>query len=123
MTVCTRRGLTVAEAALQVGLDFRHNWRVSPSVLFLIRVDYPMPTTAEENLVQPQITSDQALKIARLDAERAYRDLTPYRVRLELDQDGWHVDYELKNRQVQGGGAHYVIDAHTGMICFRKYEQ
>ena len=82
-----------------------------------------MPTTTAEDMVQTQITSDEALKIARLDAERAYRDLTPYRALVELDQDGWHVDYELKNRQSQGGGAHYVIDAQTGKIRTKKYEQ
>jgi hypothetical protein len=81
----------------------------------------PAPAVAED-IVQ-QITSDQALKIARLDAERTYRDLSSYRVLLELDQDGWHVDYELKNRQAQGGGAHYVIDAQTGKIRTKKYEQ
>lgn len=82
-----------------------------------------MPTTTAEDGVQTQITSDHALRIARLDAERAYRDLSPYRVLLQLDEDGWHVDYELKNRQAQGGGAHYVIDALTGAIRFKKYEQ
>jgi uncharacterized membrane protein YkoI len=83
-----------------------------------------MPTTtAADASIQTQITSDQALKIARLDAEKAYRDLSAYRVLLELDHDGWHVDYELKNRQANGGGAHYVIDAQTGMIRTKKYEQ
>jgi uncharacterized membrane protein YkoI len=70
-----------------------------------------------------QITSDEALKIARLDAEKAYRDLSPYRVHLELDDDCWHVDYELKNRQSNGGGPHYVIDAQTGAIRKKRYEQ
>lgn len=70
-----------------------------------------------------QITSDQALKIARLDAEKVYHDLTPYRVRLELNQDVWNVDYELMNTQAQGGGAHYAIDAQTGKIRAKKYEQ
>jgi hypothetical protein len=71
------------------------------------------------------ITSDQALLIARLDAEKVYRDLTPYRVHvaLELDPEGWHVDYELKNGQAQGGGAHYVIDRETGKILSKRYEQ
>ncbi len=69
------------------------------------------------------VTSDEALRIARLDAEMAYRDLSPYRVLVELDEAGWHIDYELKNRQVQGGGAHYVIDAHTGAIRSKRYEQ
>jgi uncharacterized membrane protein YkoI len=84
----------------------------------------PTPTTtAAEDIVLTPITSDQALQIARLDAEKAYRDLTPFRVLLELGQDGWHVDYELKNRQTHGGGAHYVIDAQTGKILTKRYEQ
>lgn len=72
---------------------------------------------------ETRITSDEALKIARLDAEKVYRELSSYRVFVELEQDGWHVNYELKNRQTQGGGAHYVIDAHSGAICNKKYEQ
>jgi hypothetical protein len=78
------------------------------------------PTVAAES---PTITSDEALRIARLDAEKAYRELTPYRALVELVQDGWCVNYELKNRQAQGGGAHYVIDAKTGTIRSKKYEQ
>ncbi|MGO9115500.1 MAG: hypothetical protein ACLP9L_40330, partial [Thermoguttaceae bacterium] len=74
------------------------------------------PTTAIEDAVQVQITSDQALRVARLDAESVYRDLTDYRILVELHQDGWHVDYELKNRHTQGGGPHYVIDAEAGTI-------
>ena len=73
--------------------------------------------------MQEQITSDQALRVARLDAEKVYRDLTPYRIVVELHQDGWHVDYELKNRHTQGGGPHYVIDTMEGTIRSKKYEQ
>jgi hypothetical protein len=69
------------------------------------------------------VSSDQALRIARLDAEKAYRDLTPYRMQIERHQDGWHVDFELRNRQAQGGGAHYVIDGQTGQILSKRYEQ
>ena len=58
------------------------------------------------------LASDDALRIARLDAEKAYRDLSPYRVFVDLNDDGWHVDYELKNRHSNGGGLHYVIDAY-----------
>jgi hypothetical protein len=80
------------------------------------------PTVAEVP-IQTQITSDQALKIARLDAEKVYRDLTRYRIFVELVQEAWHVNYELKNQQAQGGGAHYVIDGQTGTIRNKKYEQ
>ena len=81
------------------------------------------PPVAAAHPVLVQITSDEALKIARLDAERMYRDLSPYRALVELVQDGWRVDYELTNRQAQGGGAHYVIDAQTGKIRSKRYEQ
>lgn len=69
------------------------------------------------------ITSDEALKIARLDAERVYRDLSPYRASVALEHDGWHVDYELKDSCLQGGGPHYVIDPGDGVIVARQYEQ
>ena len=63
------------------------------------------------------------LKIARLDAERAYRDLAPYRISIALEPDGWHIDYELKDPHLNGGGPHYVIDASTGSINWKEYEQ
>ncbi len=43
------------------------------------------------------LSCDQALKIARGDAEKVYRDLTRYHIRLALEADGWHVNYELKD--------------------------
>jgi hypothetical protein len=83
-----------------------------------------MPASfAIDGAVVQQITSDQALRIARMDAEKIYRDLSPYRILVELYQDGWHVDYELKNLNSQGGGPHYVIDPTAGTIRSKKYEQ
>ncbi len=82
----------------------------------------PISTAIEDDVLE-RITSDQALRVARLDAEKVYRDLTHYRILVELNQDGWHVDYELKNRQTQGGGPHYVIDAEAGTILSKRYEQ
>ena len=75
------------------------------------------------DLTVPSITSDQALRIARQDAERVYRDLSSYRATVSLEPDGWHVDYELKDPQVQGGGPHYVIDSGDGAILAKQYEQ
>ena len=69
------------------------------------------------------ISCDQALRIARTDAETAYRDLSPYRISIVLEQDGWQVDYELKDADLQGGGPHYRIDARTGVILSKRYEQ
>jgi hypothetical protein len=79
-----------------------------------------MTTAAASN---PTLAGDQVLAIAQADATRAYGDLTPYRVHLALESDGWHIDYELKEPRLKGGGPHYVIDAGTGAITFRRYDQ
>jgi hypothetical protein len=50
-------------------------------------------TTVNALATQPLLASDQVLKIARLDAEHAYLDLTPYRISIALEGDGWHIDY------------------------------
>ena len=73
--------------------------------------------------VRPAIASDEALRIARLEAEKAYRDLSEFRVTVVLEADGWHVDYELKNPNWNGGGPHFVIDSTDGRIVWRRYDQ
>lgn len=70
-----------------------------------------------------QVSCDEALRIARTDAESVYRDLSIYRISIVLEEDGWLVDYELKDANLQGGGPHYVIDAVTGKILSKRYEQ
>jgi hypothetical protein len=73
---------------------------------------------------QPRsIASDQALAVARMDAERVYRDLEGYRIVVALEADGWHIDFELKDPTLQGGGPHYVIDPNNGGILSKRYEQ
>ncbi|MBW3597317.1 MAG: hypothetical protein KY475_08585 [Planctomycetes bacterium] len=69
------------------------------------------------------LPGDQALAIAQADASRAYRDLSSYRIQLVLEDDGWHVDYELKDAHLKGGGPHYLIDPRTGAILSKRYEQ
>ena len=69
------------------------------------------------------ISASRALIEAESDALRAYRDLSPFRVEIRLEDDGWHVDYELKNPRLLGGGPHYVIDAVDGRIIHKRYEQ
>ena len=78
-----------------------------------------IPTTIQT----PIIAGDQALTIAQADAVKAYRDLSSYRIQLVLEADGWHIDYELKDPHLKGGGPHYVIDASTGAIVAKRYEQ
>ncbi|HJT76091.1 MAG TPA: hypothetical protein VJ739_02725 [Gemmataceae bacterium] len=50
------------------------------------------------------LAGDQVLASAQADAARVYRDLSPYRIQLAPEQDGWHVDYELKDPRLEGGG-------------------
>jgi hypothetical protein len=69
------------------------------------------------------LAADQILAIAQADAASAYRDLSAYRIGLTLEEDGWHVDYELKDPRHKGGGPHYVIDARSGTIIRKRYEQ
>jgi hypothetical protein len=76
------------------------------------------PTTSA-----PPLPPDKALEIARLDAEKVYRDLNRYRIQIVLEQDGWHVEYWFKDPNLQGGGPHYVIDATTGAIVSKHYYQ
>jgi hypothetical protein len=71
----------------------------------------------------PAVSAERALSIAQADASKAYRDLSLYRIRLEFESDGWHIDYELKDSRLKGGGPHYVIDGLTGEFVSRRYEQ
>lgn len=70
-----------------------------------------------------RIAGDEALRIAHGDAETPYQDFGGFRIILALEPDGWHVDYELKSPTAVGGGPHYVIDAATGAILSKRYEQ
>ena len=72
----------------------------------------------------PQVLAgDQVLAIAQTDAAKVYRDHSCYRICLTLEEDGWHVDYELKDPKLKGGGPHYILDPLTGAIVTKKYEQ
>jgi len=82
-----------------------------------------MATTTSPGPTRPPLPADQVLAVAQADAMTAYRDLSPYCIQLVLEDDGWHVDYELKDRRHKGGGPHYIIDAYTGRILAKRYEQ
>ena len=69
------------------------------------------------------LAGDRILSVAQADAMIAYRDLSKYCIRLALEHDGWHVDYELKDPRHKGGGPHYIIDPDTGQILFKRYDQ
>ena len=69
------------------------------------------------------ITCDEALRIAHLDAKKVYRELSGFRIEITEESDGWHIDFELKNPNLNGGGPHYVIDPASGTITAKHYEQ
>jgi hypothetical protein len=76
----------------------------------------------EPRIVQA-VSCDEALRIARTDAERGYGDLSSYRIEVSLEPDGWHLDWELTRPGHQGGGPHYVIDPSDGRILYRRWDQ
>lgn len=81
------------------------------------------PISGAEPVKRVAVTSDEALRIARLDGEKAYRDLSDYRVVVVMEADGWHVDYQLKDPNLNGGGPHFVIDPSDGRIVWKRYDQ
>ena len=79
--------------------------------------------TTSTEVEAERLACDQVLRIARMDAERVYRDLSRYSIRIAEHSDGWHVDYQLKDEQARGGGPHYVIHPVSGQIVAKRYEQ
>ena len=67
-------------------------------------------------------TKEEVLDVARKDAQKAYSDLSIYKVIITQKDGLWHVDYELKDSTLNGGGPHYII-APTGEILASTYEQ
>ena len=59
-------------------------------------------------VMPPRLASDEVLKIARLDAERAYRDLTPYRIGIVLET-GDPVDCSAENGFFAGGHGDFSV--------------
>jgi hypothetical protein len=80
-------------------------------------------TKTNQATVHSRLPCEEALRIARADAERVYGDLSAFRIGLVLEDDGWHVDYDLKDPTWNGGGPHYVISATDGQILSKRYEQ
>jgi uncharacterized membrane protein YkoI len=69
------------------------------------------------------ISCDQALAIARQDAETHYGDLSSFKITLILEKGRWYIDFDLRDMGVRGGGPHYEIDAAAGTVLSKSYEQ
>jgi hypothetical protein len=69
------------------------------------------------------VSREEALTIARADAVEKYRDLSIYEVMCDLKSDGWHVEYHVRAKGMQGGGPFYIIDPRSGVIITKHYYQ
>ena len=69
------------------------------------------------------IDEQEARRIAHEQAARVYRDLSIYRVTAQLKDGTWHVDYDLADPGMVGGGPHLVISAATGEVMSMRCEQ
>jgi hypothetical protein len=70
-----------------------------------------------------KVDKQEALRIAHDDASTQYRDLSIYDVIIELDDGNWKIDYDLKDKNSQGGGPQYLISSETGAILKKTYYQ
>jgi hypothetical protein len=72
--------------------------------------------------LQP-IDEKEAIALATKNAATAYSDLSIYDIQAKLDSGIWHVDFMLKNKEMNGGGPHYKISEKTGKIISAVFEQ
>lgn len=77
---------------------------------------------AQQNIKRP-VTRDEAIAIARKDAEDHVGDLTPYDVQIKEAKRECQVDFDLKKKGANGGPLHYRISKATGKIVWKQYEQ
>ena len=71
----------------------------------------------------PAVSSQRAFLIAMADAERTYRRTAHFKIEIALEVDGWHIDFDIRDPFTCGGGPHYIIDATSGEITWKRYDQ
>lgn len=81
------------------------------------------PPSPDSESMRIKIDKEEALSIARKDAEKAYRNLNRYEVLAEPNGNNWLISYRPKDTSLVGGGPQYVISGETGEILSRRYEQ
>ena len=69
------------------------------------------------------ISKDHAIEIANRDAVMHYNDLSIYTIHVELIDDNWKIDYEFKDKKLDGGGPHYIISGQSGKILESHFYQ
>ncbi len=73
----------------------------------------------------PTVSRPQAIAVAEADALPMYGTyLHTLVLEMTLRDDGWHLEYSPKREGLRtGGGPHHVIDATTGAIVSKRYDQ
>lgn len=69
------------------------------------------------------LSEEDALRIAREDAQGVYQDLSMYSVSVEAQDNTWLVAYRPSDPFTVGGGPQYVISRETGKVLSKHYEQ
>ncbi len=74
------------------------------------------PQSREEGLKVPVIAEQSAVQIATEDARKSGFVLDRFDITAAEKPDGWHIEFELKDKRANGGGPSYVLDKETGKI-------
>jgi len=52
-----------------------------------------------------------------------YGDISIFRITIRRSGEGWHVEFDPLDPELQSGGPHYIIDEDEGSIVSKKYFQ
>lgn len=69
------------------------------------------------------LDKESAISIAKEDAAKAYKSLEGFDVFACETPRVWHVFFELKDGNLDGGTPEYIIDKKTGSILRKNYYQ
>jgi hypothetical protein len=75
------------------------------------------------HLAVSAVSCVQALDVAHRDASRINREPNKFQITVVLADDGWHIDFYLKDPDLCGGGPHYIINAETGSITWKRNDR
>ena len=70
-----------------------------------------------------KVEREKAIEIAKKDAAKSGVPLDHYDISAFDERQFWHIAFELKNKELAGGGPDYLIDKGTGEIVRKKIYQ
>jgi hypothetical protein len=69
------------------------------------------------------ISEKDAIQIATKDATKLWTTLDMFEMTVTELPGSWRVEFELRNKRLNGGGPSYVIDKETGKILSKIINQ